>query len=152
MPEAEAALHVALAAAQQRRAEAQKERDGLLAQVEPLRALVPSQSADELLVQLRTESVRRQELDAEFALVKGRISELAVRIGRLRQPPYARPAMRPAELRWRAGQLGETYVPPAEMKAALEYVGRSAAALSQTLHVPPLDHEQQHNVQDGEHL
>ena len=65
---------------------------------------------------------------------------------------FAASLLRPAELRWRAGQLGETYVPPAEMKAALEYVGRSAAALSQTLHVPPLDHEQQHNVQDGEHL
>ncbi|KOO26526.1 hypothetical protein Ctob_003641 [Chrysochromulina tobinii] len=72
-----AALEARLEAARQRRAASEAERDALHARVAPLRSLVPSVSTDELLARLQVEVTKRQQLEAEFRVIKGHIEELA---------------------------------------------------------------------------
>jgi hypothetical protein len=143
-PAAEEELVRALEAARARRAEAESERDAVLAEVAPLRALVPQSSAEELLTQIRNERGRRAQLDAELTVVKGRLSEISDRVGRLQQARYRQgPALTPAEMRWRA--KGQNYVRPAELPGVVADVGRAAAEISRYLSAPPQadEHEEE---------
>jgi chemotaxis protein histidine kinase CheA len=134
-PEAEAELGARLMAAVQRRAEAEAERAELRVTAASLRRYVPIEGSDELMVQLRLEVSRRQQVEAEFRHVKSRVDDIAQRIGRLRDTPLA-PRLHPAEYRWRA--RGATVLPPGpSMDLALEQMSQSVHSLSEKLMVPP---------------
>ena len=137
VPDAEAALEAKLAETHERRLRAEEERDALLAEVEPLRALVPTLTADELELQLRHETTRRQQLDAELAVVKGRIAEIADRVARLKQPKYGggvgKPVFKPAEMLFKAREAGVPYVPPSEAANVAAQMEITAAELAKRL-------------------
>ena len=145
-PDAELRLQAEYEEAIKRREEAELERDLMLKRVVPLRRFVPNESTEELVRQLRTETARRQQLDAEFRAIKGRIEEVADRIGRMQSaveagsadPTAANPAMggalKPVHYRWMAGS--QPVIPPgASMLATVDEIGRTAAALHQKLSV-----------------
>ena len=138
-PEAEAALEAEYQAAIRRREEAEAERDMMLKRVVPLRRFVPTASTDEMLADLRNETSKRQQLEAEFRSIKGRIEEVAHRIGRMQDhaadaaAQHAGP-LKPVHYRWMAG-VRPVIPPGAAMQATVEEIGRTAAALHQKLSI-----------------
>ena len=132
-----------LRAAVQRREEAEAEREQLRRTAAELRRYVPLESSDELMVKLRLEVSRRQQVEAEFRHVKSRLDDIADRIGRLRDaPPARRP--NPAEYRWRA--RGANVLPPGpSMELALNQMTQSVQSLSEKL-LPPKTAEPAHEI------
>ena len=132
-PASEAALEARLLAAHERRAAAERERDELLREVEPLRELVPTTTLDDLLDEHAREKAKRKQIDAEVAVVKGRLTDIAERMARLKQPAFTRAGLKPAEKLWRAQQQGTLYVPPAVLHDVVEQMSSTAAALVSSL-------------------
>ena len=84
----ELALDAQLAAAKAERMAAEAQRNELASLVEPYRKLVPRCSSDDLHSKLQLEVSKRQQLDAEFRLVKDRVEEISTRAphGPAREP------------------------------------------------------------------
>ena len=116
-----------LLAAKARRAEAEAEAEALRAEVAPLRRFVPTELAsDELLAQLRVETSKRRQLEAEFRVVKGRLDEISARVRQRRLQPTQPPPKQPL-LRWRAER------PPARFDRVVAEIGKAAASKAASL-------------------
>ena len=140
VPEGEIALEARLAAARERRAAAEAQRDRILTEATPLRRFVPTSPSEEMHAQLRVESGRRHQLDAELQLIKMRLEAIAGRVSKLLQPPPRRPAPPPKPY-WVRDRDLRAFEPRAPMplssvEAVATDLGVTAAALADRL-APP---------------